>query len=108
MTYQAAITALVELAVMLAVIAAYVVLARRHRTLWHPLSIVLAVGIVGIVVSVLGELFRGGWSGVPTMLRRSAIGGFGWGVVIAIVVWIVRRLFVSRTKPTDRSVSDAL
>jgi len=95
-TYQAAITALLELVVMLAVIAAYIVLAQRHRRLWHPLSIVLAVGIVGVVVSLMGELFRGGWPGVPTMLGRSAIGSFGWGAIIAVVVWIARRLFVAR------------
>lgn len=93
MTYQAAVGALAGLALMLAVVAAYVVLARRYRLLWHPLAIVAAVGIVGIVVSVLGELFRGGWAGVPAMVRRSAIGGFGWGVIIAAVVWISRRVF---------------
>lgn len=95
MTYQAAVGALAGLALMLAVVAAYVVLARRYRLLWHPLAIVAAVGIVGIVVSVLGELFRGGWAGVPAMVRRSAIGGFGWGLIIAAVVWISRRVFAN-------------
>ena len=98
MTYQAAVGALGGLALMLAVVAAYVVLARRYRLLWHPLAIVAAVGIVGIVVSVLGELFRGGWAGVPEMLRRSAIGGFGWGLIIAAVVWIGRRALGLSTK----------
>ena len=71
MTSQAAINALVQLALMLAVAATYVVLARRFRVLWHPLSIVAAVVFVGVVVSVLGELlFRGGWPGVPAMARR--------------------------------------
>ena len=98
MTYQAAVGALAGLALLLAVIAAYVVLARRYRLLWHPLAIVAAVGIVGIVVSVLGELFRGGWAGVPAMLRRSAIGGFGWGLIIAAVVWIGRRALGLSTK----------
>ena len=55
MTSHAALTAFVELALMLAVVAAYVVMARRFRLLWHPLSIIAAVGIVSIVVSVLGE-----------------------------------------------------
>jgi hypothetical protein len=101
MTPQVALIAFVELALMLAVIAAYLVLARRFRFLWHPLSIVVAVGTVSIVVSVLGELlFRGGWIGVPAMLRRSAIGGFGWGVIIALVVWAARRIFRGRTKRT--------
>jgi hypothetical protein len=91
MTSQAAASAAVSLALMLAVITLYVLVARRFRVLWHPLSIVLAVGIVGIVVSVLGELlFRDGMSGVPAMLRRSAIGSFGWGGVIAAVVWMAR------------------
>ena len=50
-------------------------------------------GIVSVVVSVLGELlFKSGWAGVPVMLRRSAIGGFGWGVIIAAGVWAVRRI----------------
>ena len=98
MTYQATVGALAGLALMLAVVAAYVVLARRYRLLWHPLAIVAAVGIVGIVVSVLGELFRGGWAGVPTMVRRSAIGGFGWGLIIAAVVWIGRRALGLSTK----------
>jgi len=98
-TYLAAVAALLELAVMLAVVAAYIALARRDRRLWHPLAIIFAGGIIGIAVSVLGELFRDGWSGVPFMLRRSAIGAFGWGVIIAGVVWVGRRLFVTRPKP---------
>lgn len=100
MTSQAAIIALVELALMLAVVAAYVVLARRFRVLWHPLSIAAAVFTVSVIVAVLGELiFHGGWAGVPAMLRRSASGGFGWGVIIAAVVWAGRRVFAS-TKQT--------
>ena len=92
MTYQAVLGGLVQLALMLAVVATYVTLARRHRALWHPLSILVAVFIVGVVVSVLGELiFRSGWVGVPAMLSRSAIGSFGWGVIIAAVVWLGRR-----------------
>ena len=103
MTSQAALTAFVELALMLAVVAAYVVMARRFRLLWHPLSIVAAVGIVSIVTSVLGELlFNRGWAGVPAMLRRSAIGGFGWGVIIAAGVWAGRRVFASWRKRRAR------
>lgn len=98
---QTALNALVGLALMTAVTATYIVSARRFRLLWHPLSIVAAVGTVSVVVAVLGELlFRGGWAGVPAMLRRSALGGFGWGVIIAGVAWIVRRLFASWTKQT--------
>ena len=86
---------------MVAVVAAYLALARRFRLLWHPLSIVAAVGSVSVVVAVLGELlFRGGWAGVPAMLRRSAVGGFGWGLVIAFVVWAGRLAFTLLTKRT--------
>lgn len=92
MTYQAVLSGLIQLALMLAVVAAYIAFARRFRVLWHPLSMLVTVFIVSVVVSVLGELiFRGGWAGVPAMARRSAIGGFGWGVIIAAVVWIGRR-----------------
>jgi hypothetical protein len=85
---------------MLGVIATYWVLGRRFRLLWHPISIVAAVGIVGVVVAVLGELlFRTGWAGVPVTLRRSAIGSFGWGVVIAAGVWAWRRASAWWTKP---------
>ena len=103
MTFHAALTALVELALMLAVVAAYVVTARSVRLLWHPLSIVAAVGIVSVVISVLGALmFNGGWAGVPAMLRRSAIGGFAWGVIIAAGVWAGRRVFASWMKRQAR------
>jgi hypothetical protein len=101
MTSQAAFNAFVGLALMLAVVAAYLVLARRYRVLWHPLSIVAAVGSVSVVVAVLGELlFRSGSAGVPAMLRRSAIGGFGWGVIVALLVWAGRRAVAAWTART--------
>jgi hypothetical protein len=94
-TAHAALSAAFGLALMLLVAGAYVALARRFRILWHPVSIVTAVASVSIVVAVLGELlFRGGVAQIPAMLRRSAIGGVGWGVVIAAGVWIGRRLVV--------------
>jgi len=99
MTTHAAVAAVVGLALMLAVGAAYVALARRFRALWHPLSIVLAVGIVSVVVAVLGALFNGGSAAVPAMLRRSAIGGFGWGAIIAVVVTIARRAIGAWRQP---------
>ena len=103
MTSQAALNAIIALALMLAVGTAYVVLARRFRLLWHPLSIVVFVATVGVLVAVLGVLLWGsGWEGVPAMARRSAIGGFGWGVVIAAVVWAGRRVLSLRNK-TRRS-----
>jgi hypothetical protein len=94
MSPGALVNAVVSLALMLAVIAAYLLLARRFRVLWHPLAVVLAVGLVGVTVSVLGEVLFRGTSGVPGMLQRSAIGSFGWGVVIALAVWITRRMFL--------------
>ena len=94
MTSQAALNALVELLVMLAVIVAYLLLARRFRMLAHPLAIFLAVGTVGVVVSVAVEAWLRGASGVPAMARRSAIGSFSWGVLIAALIWIGRRVFV--------------
>jgi hypothetical protein len=91
MTRQAMLNAIIGLAMMGAVIGAYVALARRYRYLWHPFSILVAVVAVSVSVSVLGVvLFGAGWAGVPAMLRRSAIGGFGWGVIIAAVVWASR------------------
>jgi hypothetical protein len=94
MTPHAALGAIVQLALMLAVIGAYWLLARRFRILWHPLAIVAAVGIVGLTVAVLGQLLsRSGSDGVPAVLRRSAIGSFGWGLVIAAGVWIWRRVY---------------
>ena len=96
MTSQAAFNAVVPLALMFAVVTTYLLLARRFRVLWHPLSIVAAVTFVSVVVAVLGELlFRGGWAGVPAMLRRAAIGGFSWSLLIAAVVWTGRRVFAS-------------
>jgi hypothetical protein len=82
------------LALLLGVIAGYLLLARRFRILWHPLAIVLAVAIVGVVVSVLGELLFRGAAQVPAMLRRSVIGSLGWGVVIAVAVWVGRRVLL--------------
>jgi len=61
------------------------------------------VGIISVVISVLGELlFNRGWAGVPAMSRRSAVGGFGWGVIIAAGVWAGRRVFTSWTKRQAR------
>jgi hypothetical protein len=96
---QVVVNALVALTLMLAVVAAYVVLANRFRVLWHPLAIVVGVTTVSVTTAVLGELlFHDGGSGVLGMLRRSAIGGFGWGVIAAAVVWTGRRILVQRTK----------
>ena len=91
MKRQAMWNAIIGLVMMGAATAAYVALAQRYRYLWHPVSILIAVVAVSILVSVLGVLlFGSGWSGAPAMLRRSASGGFGWGVIIAAVVWVSR------------------
>jgi hypothetical protein len=86
------LNAIVGLALMGAVVAVYGLLARRYRALWHPVSILAAVVAVSVVVSVLGEaLWGSGIAGVPSMTRRSAIGGLGWGLVIAGITWVCRR-----------------
>jgi hypothetical protein len=91
-TAQAAFNAIVGLVMMGAVVAGYGLLARRYRALWHPVSILVTVVTVSVVVSVVGEaLWGSGWTGVPAMTRRSAIGGFGWGLVIAGMAWVGRR-----------------
>jgi hypothetical protein len=92
MTSEATSGAIVGVTLMLAVAALYLILARRYRLLWHPVSIFFAVGIVGVLVSVLGVLLFGeGIAAVPAMVRRSALGGFGWGLVIAASAWVVQR-----------------
>ena len=101
MTSQALLNAAISLALMLTVVGAYVWLARRFRRLWHPLSILLAVTFVSVVVTVLGEvLLQSNGAGAIAALRRSLVGGLGWGVVIAIAVWAARRLFAWR-RPTS-------
>jgi hypothetical protein len=94
MSGQTMLNAIIGLAMMVAVTAGYVALARRYGSLWHPVSILFAVLAVSVVVSVLGVVIVGpGWAGVPAMVSRSAIGGFGWGAIIAAVVWASRRLY---------------
>src|SRR3954465_9856207 len=108
MTPHAALSAAVGLALMLLVAGAYVTLARRFRILWHPVSIVAAVTAVSVIVAVLGELlFRGGVTQLPAMMRRSAIGGLGWGVVIAASVWMGRRLFVRPAGHSEAEIGRA-
>jgi hypothetical protein len=98
-TAQAAVSAVAQLTLMLAIATAYVMLARRFRLLWHPVSVVVAVGTVAVLYAVLtAVMFGGGFSAAPSMASRSAIGGFGWGVVIAAMVWIARRGYAWWTK----------
>jgi len=92
MTLEAWFAALVGGSLLLLVVTAYLLASRRFRILLHPLTIVLAVAVVGVLVSVLGELiFRGGWREVPGIARRSAIGSTLWGLLIAGITWGVRR-----------------
>jgi hypothetical protein len=86
------LTALAEAAAMLIVAGGYVAVSRGRSALRHPLSIFLYVLLVGVLVAVLGELYTGGWSGVPAMVRRAVIGSAGWGVVIAGGAWGFQRL----------------
>lgn len=92
MTQHVLLNALLGLAMLAAVAGSYYALARRRPYLWHPLSIVAAVTAVSIAVALAGDvLFGAGWAGAVRMLRRSAIGGIGWGLVIALAVSITRR-----------------
>jgi hypothetical protein len=84
------LTAFIQLVLLLVVLTAYGVAACRFRVLRHPVVIALAVIVVGVVVSVLGELIRGGWPGVPAMAGRSFIGSAWWGVLIGAAAWLAR------------------
>jgi hypothetical protein len=86
--------AIVQLAVMLAVAGGYFAASCRYRILQHPISIVLFVTMVSVTVAVAGAVYRFGWEAVPAMVLRSAIGGFGWGVIIAAAAWAGRRVLI--------------
>ena len=83
---------------MLAVAGGYFAASRRYRSLQHPIAIGIFVTIVSVTVAVAGAVYRFGWDAVPSMARRSAIGGFGWGVIIAAAAWGVGRVF-GRSRP---------
>lgn len=91
MPRTAIVSALVQLTLMLLVGLGYFAASRRWPKLAHPLSIVLFVMVVGMTVAALGEMYRGGLAGVPAMMRRSAIGSAGWGVIIAGGAWAIQR-----------------
>jgi len=91
-------TAFVQLALILAVAGGYFWASRRFRVLEHPISIVAFVTIIGVTVSVAGALYRFGWNAVPDMVRRSAVGSFGWGVIIAAVAWVALRVARRRAR----------
>jgi hypothetical protein len=93
-------SAMTQLLLMLLVAAAYFGASRRYRFLEHPISIVLFVIGVGVTVAVAGEWLRDGWTGIPRMAIRSAIGSAGWGVIIASSVWGLRRGLAMRGKRT--------
>ena len=92
MSSNAILSAVVQLAVMLAVAGGYFAASRRYPLLRHPISIAAFVMMVGITVSVAGAVYRFGWAAVPAMLQRAAIGSFGWGVIIAALSWGVLRV----------------
>jgi hypothetical protein len=85
MPLHALIAAAGGLTVMLLVAGGYMLAARRYPLLWHPVSVFAAVVVISVLVAVLGEVYRSGWTQVPTMARRSAVGGAGWGIVIAVL-----------------------
>jgi hypothetical protein len=91
-------SALVQLAVMFAVAGVYFAASRRHRVLRHPLCIIAFVTLVGVAVAAAGSVYRFGWGAVPDMVRRSAAGSFGWGVLIAGAAWVVLRMVDRRSR----------
>jgi hypothetical protein len=93
MPLHVVVSALIQLSLMLLVAGGYFLASRRFPILANPLCIILFVTTVGVVVSVCGEVWRDGWTEVPAMARRSAIGSVGWGVIIAGTAWSVRRGF---------------
>jgi hypothetical protein len=86
--------ALRQAALLVAVVVAYLFLCRRFRVLTHPLSIALAVTVVGIAVSVLNVIRGGAWADVTPMAARSAIGSAMWGLLIGGVYWVGRVVFL--------------
>jgi len=98
MPSNALLNAVVQLAVMLAVGGSYFAASRRYPVLRHPLSIVVFVVLVGVTVSGAGAVYRFGWEAVPEMVRRSAVGSFGWGIIIAAFAWIVLRVVERRAR----------
>ena len=85
--------ALRQMALLIAVAAAYLLLCRRFRVLAHPLSVALAVTVVGVAVSVVNVMMRGEWADVSQMASRSAVGSALWGLLIGGVYWIARVVF---------------
>ena len=98
MPSSALLSAAAQLTVMLAVAGGYFLASRRFRVLEHPLSIVAFVTIVGVTVSAAGALYRFGWEAVPAMISRSAVGSFGWGVIIAAAAWVALRVVRRRAR----------
>lgn len=90
------LNASIQFVLLVLVVSAYFVAARRSRVWRHPVTIAVVVTLIGVLVSVLGELRRGGWSGVPAMATRSFIGSAPWGVLIGLAVWLACRFFRRR------------
>jgi hypothetical protein len=90
------LNAVLQFLLLVLVVSGYVVAARRIRVLKRPLAVAIAVTLVGVLVSVLGEFRRGGWAGVPAMAGRSLIGSAWWGALIGAAVWLA--CFVNRRR----------
>ena len=101
MSSNALLNAVVQLVVMLAVAGGYFAASRRYRVLQHPLSIVAFVMLVGVTVSVAGAAYRSDWGAVPAMVRRSAIGSFGWAS--SLLPWPGSRFALWRGEPDSTS-----
>lgn len=90
--------ALRQAALLLFVVAAYLLLSRRYRVLAHPLSIIVAVTVIGVTVSVLAVAMRGDWAEVPQMAVRSGAGSAMWGLAIGGMYWGVRAVYLAWKK----------
>ena len=101
MSSNALLSAAAPLSVMLAVAGAYVAASRRYSVVRHPAAIFLTILLVGVTVSVSGQVYRTGWTDVPAMTRRSLAGSAGWGLVITLVAWPVLRLVARHSRRPD-------
>jgi hypothetical protein len=89
---------LIQGGLLLLVCGSYFAASRRSPVLARPVSIAIFVFVIGVLAAVGGELYRGGWTGVPQMFRRSAIGSAGWAAIVGVAAWLVQRLSARRRR----------
>ena len=89
---------LIQGGLLLLVCGSYFAASRRAPLLARPISIAIFVFVIGVLAAVGGELYRGGWTGVPQMFRRSAIGSAGWAVIIGAAARLVQWMYARRRR----------